>query len=144
MVVSTGWLDITLSNERMGRNLAIVFGLGAGLIGDEVGLLLTFGDYTSNLTEIFFVAAIAFIILATLLSKGRKQIEKDVINIGWRERGTQVGVFLGAFSAIFFASGNWQIGFVFIGLGILVFLWGFERKRETASYVLLPPNSQRF
>jgi len=36
MVVSTGWLGITLSNERMGRNLAIVFGLGAGLIGDEV------------------------------------------------------------------------------------------------------------
>src|SRR5437016_2957918 len=40
MVVSTGWLGITLSNERMGRNLAIIFGLGAGLIGDEVGLLL--------------------------------------------------------------------------------------------------------
>src|SRR5437762_10426728 len=51
MVVSTGWLGITLSNERMGRNLAIIFGLGAGLIGDEVGLLLTFGDYTSNRSE---------------------------------------------------------------------------------------------
>ena len=64
MVISAGWLGITLNNERMGRNLAIVFGLGAGLIGDEVGLLLTFGDYTSNLTEIFFVAAVGFIILA--------------------------------------------------------------------------------
>src|SRR5216683_2948277 len=134
MVVSTGWLGITLSNERMGRNLAIVFGLGAGLIGDEVGLLLTFGDYTSNLTEIFFVGAVAFIILATLLSKGRSHIEKEVINLSWKERGTQVGVFLAAFSVIFFASGNWQIGFVFIGLGILVFLWGFERKREATSF----------
>src|SRR2546426_1486302 len=117
----------------MGRNLAIIFGLGAGLIGDEVGLLLTFGDYTSNLTEIFFVAAIAFIILATLLSKGRRHIAKDVINVSWKERGTQVGIFLAAFSAIFFASEDWQIGFVFIGLGLLVFLWGFERKRETTS-----------
>src|SRR5712664_2510113 len=134
MVVSTGWLGITLSNERLGRNLAIVFGLGAGLIGDEVGLLLTFGDYTSNLTEIFFVAAIAFIILATLLSKGRRHIERDVFNVSWKERGTQVGIFLAAFSAIFFTSEGWQIGFVFIGLGILVFLWGFERKRETASF----------
>src|SRR6266705_6189864 len=36
MVVATGWLGISLSNERMGRNLGIIFGLGAGLIGDEV------------------------------------------------------------------------------------------------------------
>jgi len=134
MVIAAGWIGIALNNVWLSRNLAIIFGLGTGLIGDEVGLLLTFGDYTSNLTEIFFVVAIAFIILATLLSKGRKQIEKDVINISWRERGTQVGVFLGAFSTIFFAAGNWQIGFVFIGLGILVFLWGFERKRETALF----------
>jgi hypothetical protein len=133
MVIAAGWIGIAFNNVWLSRNLAIIFGLGTGLIGDEVGLLLTFGDYTSNLTEIFFVAAIAFIILATLLSKGRRQIEKEVINISWRERGTQIGVFLGAFSAIFFASGNWEIGFVFIGLGILVFLWGFERKRETTS-----------
>ncbi len=134
MVIAAGWIGIALSNVWLGRNLAIVFGLGAGLIGDEVGLLLTFGDYTSNLTEIFFVAAIAFIILATLLSKGREHIETDVINVSWKERGTQVGIFLAAFSAIFFASGNWQIGFVFIGLGILVFLWGFERKRGPTSF----------
>jgi hypothetical protein len=134
MVIAAGWIGIALSNVWLGRNLAIVFGLGTGLIGDEVGLLLTFGDYTSNLTEIFFVAAIAFIILATLLSKGREHIEKDVINVSWKERGTQVGIFLAAFSAIFFASGNWQIGFLFTGLGILVFLWGFERKRGPTSF----------
>ncbi len=133
LVIAAGWTGIALNHAWLSRNLAIIFGLGTGLIGDEVGLLLTFRDYTSNLTEIFFVAAIAFIILATLLSKGRKQIEKDVINISWKERGTQIGVFLAAFSAIFFASGNWPIGFVFIGLGVLVFLWGFERKRETTS-----------
>ena len=129
MVVSTGWLGITLSNERMGRNLAIVFGLGAGLIGDEVGLLLTFGDYTSNLTEIFFVAAIAFIILVTLLSRGRKHIEREVINLSRKERLTQVGVFLGAFSVIFFAAGNWEIGFAVLGLGVLAYLWGEREPR---------------
>ena len=130
MVVASGWMGIALSNIWLSRNLAIVFGLGVGLIGDEVGLLLTFGDYNSNLTEIFFVAAIAFIILVTLVSKGRKHIEKDVVNISWKERGTQIGIFLGAFSALFFASGYWQIGVVFVGIGILVFLWGFERRRE--------------
>ena len=131
MVIAAGWTGIALSNVWLSRNLAIVFGLGAGLIGDEVGLLLTFGDYNSNLTEIFFVAAIAFIILATLLSKGRRHIEKDVINITWRERGTQVGIFLAAFSGLFFASGNWQIGLAFVAIGIPVFLWGFDRRRES-------------
>ncbi len=129
MVVSTGWLGITLSNERMGRNLAIIFGLGAGLIGDEVGLLLTFGDYTSNFTEIFFVSAIAFIILVTLLSRGRKHIEREVINLSRKERLTQVGVFLGAFSVVFFAAGNWEIGFVVLGLGVLAYLWGEREPR---------------
>jgi len=129
MVVSTGWLGITLSNERMGRNLAIVFGLGAGLIGDEVGLLLTFGDYTSNLTEIFFVAAIAFIILVTLLSRGRKHIEREVINLSREERVTQIGVFIGAFSVIFFAAGYWEIGLAVLGLGVLAYLWGRREQR---------------
>ncbi len=133
MVVSTGWLGITLSNERMGRNLAIIFGLGAGLIGDEVGLLLTFGDYTSNLTEIFFVAAIAFIILVTLLSKGRRHIEKEVINISRKERLTQIGIFIGAFSVIFFAVEEWGVGLAALGLGVLIFLWGFERERRPRS-----------
>src|SRR5436853_7733489 len=103
MVFSTGWLGITLSNERMGRNLAIIFGLGAGLIGDEVGLLLTFGDYTSNFTEIFFVSAIAFIILVTLLSRGRKHIEREEINLRRNERLSQEEHLLVAFSLIFFS-----------------------------------------
>ena len=139
MVVSTGWLGIALRNERLSRNLAIIFGLGAGLIGDEVGLLLTFGDYTSNLSEIFFVAAIAFIILVTLLSKGREHIEREVINISRRERLTQVGVFIGAFSVIFFAVEEWGIGLAVLGLGVIIYLWGFERERRPRSLRSLTP-----
>src|SRR5207245_8898231 len=123
LVNAVGLSVIELSRVWLGRNLAIVFGLGAGLIGDEVVLLLIFGDYDSNITEIFFVGAIAFIILATLLSRGRKHIEKEVINLSRKERLTQVGVFLGAFSVIFFAAGNWEIGFTVLGLGVLAYLW---------------------
>ena len=131
MITATGWIGITtLRNDKLTRQLAIVFGLGAGLVGDEVGLLLTFGDYTSNLTEIFFVAAIAFIILATLISRRREHIEKEVLNVGRKERLTQVGVFVAAFSAIFFAVDAWTIGLLILVLGILVYLWGFERERR--------------
>src|SRR5947209_7147269 len=55
-----------------------------------------------------------------------------VIAAGWIGIALS-NVWLGRNLAIVFASENWQIGFVFIGLGILVFLWGFERKRETTS-----------
>ena len=132
MVTATGWIGITtIRNEQLTRLLVIVFGLGAGLIGDEVGLLLTFGNYTSNLTEVFFVAAIGFVILASLFSRARSHVEKEVVNIKARERLTQIGVFVGAFSAIFFAAGIWIGGFVSLGLGALIFLAGFERaKRE--------------
>lgn len=134
MVVATGWIGITtLRNEQLTRLLVIVFGLGAGLIGDEVGLLLTFGDYTSYLTEIFFVAAIGFIILATLFSRARNRIQSEVLDIGARERLTHIGVFIGAFSAFFFAAGNWTAGLVFLGLGTLIFLGGFERSRKIES-----------
>ena len=132
MVTATGWIGITtIRNEKLTRLLVIVFGLGAGLIGDEVGLLLTFGNYTSSLTEVFFVGAIGFIILASLFSRARSHIEAEVMNIRARERLTQIGVFVGASSAIFFAEGIWTGGLVSLGLGTLIFVAGFERtKRE--------------
>lgn len=133
MVVAAGWTGIALSNAKLGRDLAIVFGLGAGLIGDEVGLLLTFGNYYSSLTEVFFVGAVAFIILAALFSKARTHIEKEVIEIGRKERLTQIGVFVAGFSAVFFAFGAWTIGLSFLGSGILIFLWGHERERRPVS-----------
>jgi hypothetical protein len=135
MVVSAGWAGIALSNERLGRDLAIVFGLGAGLIGDEVGLLLTFGDYASNLTQIFFVGAMAFVIIVTLFSRGRSHIEKEVVKISLRERLTQVGVFVAGFSVVFFAIDYWAIGLAFLLVGLLVFVQGFKRKRRSGNYL---------
>src|SRR5919108_977888 len=52
-----GWMGIAWRHERLYRLYAILYGLGAGLLGDEVGLLLTFNNYQSELTYMFFVAA---------------------------------------------------------------------------------------
>ncbi len=134
MVVVSGWTGIALIDERLGRDLAIVFGLGAGLIGDEVGLLLTFRDYNSNLTEIFFVAAVGFIILATLFSRARSNIDREVLKVGSQERLAQIGVFVAGFSAIFFAADYWQIGLLVLGLGLLLLLRGYERERRPLAY----------
>src|SRR5439155_3397045 len=55
MIMLAGWLGIAFNRPRLVRTYAIIFGLGAGLIGDDGGLLLTFGDYLSSLTTDFFV-----------------------------------------------------------------------------------------
>jgi hypothetical protein len=133
LVVVTGWMGIAMSDDRIDRILASLFGLGVGFIGDEVGLLLTFRDYTSLYTVWFFVAAIAGIILITLVLKARSQLEKDILGLSRMEHLLQIGIFLAAFSTIFFAFDNYLLGTIFSSLGILLFLVGFQRVRRPRS-----------
>ncbi len=122
-----GWFGIVYNDEKLNRIYAVAFGLGAGFIGDEVGLLLTFNDYYSELTLDFFVAAVAFVILIALLTRYGKQIEKDVLRLSTRERLSHLGIFLAGFSTIFFAFDAIEFGIVLLGAGIVMFVWGYER-----------------
>ena len=126
----SGWVGIVYNDERIGRICAIVFGVGAGFIGDEVGLLLTFGDYYSELTTDFFVAAISFILLITLFIRYRKQIEFEVLRGGTPERLTQVGYFLVGFSILAFAFGVLELGIPLVVAGILLAALGRRRALE--------------
>ena len=126
----SGWVGIAYNDPRVDRICAIVFGVGVGFIGDEVGLLLTFGDYYSDLTTDFFVAAIAFVLLVTLFIRYRKQIDFDVLRLHTPERLTQVGVFLIGFSILTFAFGAPELGIPLIVAGIL--LGAFARRRSVA------------
>ena len=127
----SGWVGIVYNDERIGRICAIVFGVGAGFIGDEVGLLLTFGDYYSELTTDFFVAAISFIFLVTLFLRYRSQIELDVLRGGATERLTQVGYFLVGFSIIAFAFGVFELGIPLVVAGILLAI--FARRQVVSN-----------
>jgi hypothetical protein len=79
MIGVAGWLGIVTNDARYNRISALVCGLGAGCIGDEVGLLLTGDNYYSNLTFEFFVVAMAAVILITLFLRYRKEIEQDIL-----------------------------------------------------------------
>ncbi len=122
MIGVAGWLGIVDNDERLARIYAVVFGVGAGFVGDEVGLLLTFGDYYSNLTQDFFVAAVAFLILTALMFRYGKQIEKNLLGLSYREQLRYGGVFLVFFSTIFYAFDAVELGtvLVVIGAGLLV------------------------
>src|SRR5271169_1985628 len=58
MIVAAGGLGIVHQDPRFRKFYAVLFGLGGGLVGDEVGLLLTFGNYDSVLTLYFFVIVV--------------------------------------------------------------------------------------
>ena len=129
MVTLAGWLGIAFNKPRLVRTYAIIFGLGAGLIGDEVGLLLTFGDYQSGLTTDFFVGVIGFIILASALVRYRKIIENDVTHTSWNERLIYVGISLAGLSAIFFAVNSVTSGVLLAAIGLILIISAFEAAR---------------
>ncbi len=130
MVSASGWLGITVRNERFDRLFAVVYGLGAGFIGDEVGLLLTFGNYQSELTYLFFIGAICFIFLATLALRYGKQLERDLSSISRKERLFQAGVFLMGFSAFFFAFGSLEVGTLTLATGGAITILSYERRKK--------------
>ena len=128
MMGVAGWLGIAENNPRYNRLYAGVFGLGAGFVGDEVGLLLTFGDYYSTLTFEFFVAAVVVIILIALLLRYWKEIESDILHAGRHERLVQIGIFLLGFSTIFFAFAIPVVGIPTAALGAGVVLWALVAR----------------
>ena len=132
MIVASGWLGIAQSGQRFRRVYAVVFGFGGGLVGDETGLLLTLGNYHSDLTYFIVVAVVAGSALLILLTTSRKELEYDVFSIGNRERITYLGIVIAGVSALPFSAGLYLLGAVVLVPGILVTaagLWWHRREK---------------
>jgi amino acid transporter len=131
-------MGIAWRNERLYRLYAVMYGLGAGFVGDEVGLLLTFNNYQSELTYLFFIAAISFVIIATLFLRFRAQLTEELLKLSFRERAAMIGVYLTGFSVFFFffSSGVSLVGIplALVGLTILILTYARHRRVRT------PPN----
>ncbi len=131
MVALTGWLAIVgKRTDRLDRAYALVYGLGLGLIGDEVGLLLTFGNYYSELTYQIFVGAIGLIILGALAIRFGERLRRDFMGMERWEAVRLVGLFLAGFSTLFFAFDQDIIGASFALLGLAAIVWGYQHRRE--------------
>ena len=126
-----GWIAIAWRTERLSRLCAVLYGLGAGFVGDEVGLLLTFGDYGTELTYPFFIAAMSLVIIMTLLIRYRAVVLRDVILLSLKERIILVGVFLAGFSAfLLFIPPDSLIAIPFIVAGLTIMMLAYARKRR--------------
>jgi len=129
MVVAGGWAGIVLALPTHKRICVVIFGLGTGLIGDEVGLLLTFGDYNSSLTFFFFVIVVTVGSMVVLLID-RKQVEKDVIGLANHERMLLAGLVIAGVSALAFAADIYAAGVAILFAGFAVAALGALWRRK--------------
>jgi len=132
LISVAGWMGIAWRNERHYRIYAVLYGLGAGFVGDEVGLLLTFNNYQSELTYLFFIAAISFVIIATLFLRYRAQLQEELLKLSIWERLAMIGVFLSGFSVFFFflSSGISLVGIPLSLCGLAILVWVYVRRRK--------------
>src|SRR6266702_6842893 len=124
LICAAGWMAIAWRNERLYRLYALLYGLGAGFVGDEIGLLLTLGNYEFELALLFFIAAISFVIIATLFLRYRAQLEAELVKLSFRERAAMIGVYLTGVSVFFFflSSGVSLVGIPLALLGLTILI----------------------
>jgi hypothetical protein len=124
MICVAGWLGIASTRPEHDRIYALVFGLGLGLIGDETGLLLTLGDYHSELTYVVVLGGIAFAGMAYLAFQYSEHIKKEVFLLGRSERAIHLGVGAIAISSLAFAFDYLLIGGVVLATGLALMCTG--------------------
>jgi hypothetical protein len=96
-----GWLGISYNDERINRLAAILFGAGGGLIGDEVGLLLTFGNYWSEITYTLIIMFLAIASTSILIIRYSKTITTELTHFLRSNASLYFGVFLAVVSIAF-------------------------------------------
>jgi hypothetical protein len=101
LVAVGGWLGISYDDKEISRVAAILYGAGGGLIVDEVGLLLTFGNYWTGLTYAFLVVFLAFIVVVMFFVRYRAVIMEEFSEFANSKISLYLGVFLAAVSAAF-------------------------------------------
>lgn len=65
LIAIAGWLAIVKSSSLSNKAIAIIYGVGLGLFLDEIGLLLTWGDYYSSLS--YTISIFVFAIFLNIL-----------------------------------------------------------------------------
>jgi hypothetical protein len=127
MMGVAGWLGIISTRPTHRRIYALLFGLGGGLIGDEVGLLLTFGNYQSELTYVFGIGFIVCAVSGLLFVSYRDKLRHDVTGLGTGERLVHVGVVVAGLSVLAF-SVNAMLGILILAIGAVIALGGWKLR----------------
>jgi hypothetical protein len=95
-----GWLGINYRDEHADRIAAIIFGIGGGLIGDEIGLLMM-GNYYDAFTYTFVTALLVFAFMVTLFRRHGQAIVAELFGFFRKNIDLYVGLFLALLSSAF-------------------------------------------
>lgn len=121
-----GWLGINYNRKEVDMVAAIIYGVGGGLVADEIGLLLTFGDYYSGLTWTFLLLLLAFVTTFVVLSRYRQSVFGELHEFIGSKASIYLGVLIAAVSVAFIVeTDNFLITLVSVVLtvaGILMIL----------------------
>jgi hypothetical protein len=143
-----GWLGINSRNRDIDIAASILYGVGGGLIVDEVGLLLTFGDYWTGLTWVIFVVMVTVISVLILLARYRTQIREDLHEPLGRNLALTLGILLAALSLPFiFQTDNLPViavstALTITALVVVVIFLVTRRKRAKANLPLAAPQGE--
>jgi hypothetical protein len=98
-----GWLGINYQSERIDRLAAILFGAGGGLVGDEVGILLTLSAYAywADVTYTFLITFLIIVSMLILISKYKNAIQTEFGHFLRSNASLYIGVFLVVISTAF-------------------------------------------
>jgi hypothetical protein len=104
-----GWLGISYNEKRIVRLAAVIYGAGGGLIADEAGLLLTFGNYWTGITYTIVVIFVAFASTLILFKRYSKAILTEFKGFTKSRASFYFGVILAAVSIAFMGTRNFFI-----------------------------------
>ena len=103
MLAVGGWLGISYNDVKIDRFAAIFFGAGGGLIGDEIGLLLTLEseNYWAGITYTFVIIFVAFASILILISRYYRLMHTEFVEFVNSNASLYVGIFFAAISVAF-------------------------------------------
>jgi len=103
MLAIGGWLGISYNDVKINRLAAILFGAGGGLIGDEVGLLLTLEseNYWAGITYTLVTIFVAFVSILILVRLYYRLIRTEFAEFLSSNANLYFGLFLAAVSVAF-------------------------------------------
>ena len=100
MMAIGGWLGISYNDPRIDRISAIIFGAGGGLIGDEVGILVTFEgeNYWAGISYTFAIILLTVASILVLINRYSAVISKEFGVLSGSRGGFYLAVFIEAVS----------------------------------------------
>ena len=101
LLAASGWLGISYGNKETDFVAAILYGAGGGLVVDEVGLLLTFGNYWTSLTFSALILLLSLASVLILINTYRQFIERELREFERSKISLYVSVFFSAVSIAF-------------------------------------------